>query len=600
MKKKALIALFVVLMACLLSLTVSAANEVTLKNGTTADLTTVFKVNSNNQITGFNTGYSKDDVTDVIFPDEIEGLEANFLFGSAVNLNTVTFAATDTFFISGDNIFSSSSVKTITFNPDCVVELRKGNFSGCKSLTQITFPKFKKLSGSAFASCSNMVSTNELVFAEGMTEIGGHAFNGCKSLRGTVYFPSTLEKIYEYSFQNTGFDYFDLSKCAKLTSVGGGYGGPFPDNDNITKLDMSGCTSLTKLEKGSLASGCDNLVEVILPPNLENISHKAFAHCYKLQYIVFPASMQTVDSEAFHSARRDQEIKTFTVYLQSNVQFHATNSSFRDSSAKIEYVLIGEGVTAESFLAVNSHTVVTGATVVDYLNPDSPWTYTPSGVLSTNTIVENYCKSLALSGNHLSNANPCVINCSDCGLSKAVENPIHSEAFSIVYANGFNNEGTRVTACTNEGCAHKVTEKALALFVSNGFSLQEKGGDGIVVGYIVNKNALSEYESVNNTTVNYGVFVVSQKNLGENDIFGQDGKAADGVVSVDLTGRKFDVFELKLKGFDEENKDAKLSFGAFVKVANEEGTSYSYMQIEKPENGEKYFFISYNEMLKNN
>lgn len=600
MKKKILIALFIAVMVCLLSFTVSAANEVTLLDGTTADLATVFKV-ENNRVKGYKTGYTKDDVTDVVFPDEIEGLEANYLFNKATNLKTVTFAATDTFFISGDGIFSSCSVEKITFDPDCVVELRKGNFSGCKNLKEITFPKFKSLAGSAFKNCSNMVATNELIFAEGITEIGGHVFNGCTSLRGTVYFPSTLEKIQEYSFQNTGFENFDLSKCANLTLVGGNYGGPFNDNDNITSIDFSACVSLTTIQKGSLLAGCDNLVDVKLPPNLTSLPEKAFSDCDKLQSLVLPESCTKIGVEAFQYARKNQTLQTFTLYIQSNVVFDTSRYSvFSSSSAKVEIIIIGGGVTAESLKAVNDYSHVTGAAVVDYLDPASPWTYTAGSVLSQHTIVENYCKSLALSGNHLSSANPCVINCSDCGLSKAVENPVHSEAITIVYENGFNNEGTRVTACTNEGCAHKVTEKALALFVSNGFSLQEKGGDGIVVGYIVNKNALSEYESVNNTTVNYGVFVVSQKNLGENDIFGQDGKAADGVVSVDLTGRNFDVFELKLKGFDEENKDAKLSFGAFVKVANEEGTSYSYMQIEKPENGEKYFFISYNEMLKNN
>ncbi len=173
-------------------------------------------------------------VTDIIFPDEIEGIEANVLFNKAANLNSLTFAATDTFFISGDGIFSGCSVKTITFNPDCVVEIRKGNFSGCTSLTKITFPRFKKLAGSAFKGCSNMVSTNELILAEGMTDIGGHAFNGCTSLSGTVYFPASLQTIQEFSFQNTGFEYFDLSKCVNLTAVGGGYGGPFNENDSIT------------------------------------------------------------------------------------------------------------------------------------------------------------------------------------------------------------------------------------------------------------------------------------------------------------------------------------------------------------------------------
>jgi hypothetical protein len=49
MKKKFLIALFVVVMSCFFAFTVNAANEVTLVGGATADLETVFKINGNNK-----------------------------------------------------------------------------------------------------------------------------------------------------------------------------------------------------------------------------------------------------------------------------------------------------------------------------------------------------------------------------------------------------------------------------------------------------------------------------------------------------------------------------------------------------------------------
>ena len=93
MKKKLLIALFIVALVCIFAFSVSAENEVTLTTGEKADLTTVFKVDSKNQVTGFNEGYSKNDVTDVIFPDYIVGLEANVLFQNATSLKTLTFAA---------------------------------------------------------------------------------------------------------------------------------------------------------------------------------------------------------------------------------------------------------------------------------------------------------------------------------------------------------------------------------------------------------------------------------------------------------------------------------------------------------------------------
>ena len=597
MKKKLLIALFMAVMACLLSFSVCAANEVTLVGGEKADLTTVFKV-SNNQVIGFNTGYDKEDVTDVIFPDEIEGLEANFLFNKATNLKTVTFAATDTFFISGDNIFSGCSAEKITFNPDCVVELRKGNFSSCKSLTEITFPKFIKLAGSAFKDCSNMVATNELVFAEGMTEIGGHAFNGCTSLSGTVYFPSTLEKIQEYSFQNTGFEHFDLSKCANLSVAGGGYGGPFTDNDKITSIDLSACVKLTYL-KNSFLANCDNLTEIILPPNLKEIQSKALAHCYKLQSIVLPATLETIADEAFHSARHKQEVKTFTVYVQSNVQFGTTYYPFRDSGAKIEFVLIGNGVTLESFKAANTYPAITSDTtvIVDYVGGENPRTYVPSQAITSHTIITNYCSSLALTGAHQSEDNPCVINCSVCGLTAAKENPQHTISIAIDYEGGYDKAGVKVTSCSNPNCGYEESSSVNALFICLGYSAPEKGVGGMVLGFMVNDKAITEYENVTGKTVSYGVFVVSKNKLGDNDILGKDGKAADGVIKAEIKKHLFTVFEIKVIGFKNEQKDVKLALGAYVITTYNGAAEYTYLQAGAPKNGEKYSFVAYSDII---
>ena len=597
MKKKLLIVMLVALMACLFSVAASAANEVTLVDGTTADITTVFNVNSSNQITGFKSGYDKNSVTDVIFPDELEGIEANFLFNSSTTINTITFAATDTFFISGDNVFSGCSVKTITFNPECVVELRKGNFADCTSLTSITFPKFKKLAGSAFKGCANMVNTNELVFAEGMTSIGGHVFNGCTSVTGTVYFPSTLEKIEEYSFQKTTFTKFDLSLCSSLSAVGGGYGGPFTDNDKITELDLSACVSLKSL-KNSFAQGCDNLVSVKLPPNLESIPHKAFAHCYKLQSLVFPASLTYVADEAFHSARSGQTVKTFTLYLQSYVEFHSTYP-FRDSSAKIEYVLIGEGLNAEEFIAANTFSGITGATVVDYLDPASPYTYTAGGVLSAHTIVVNYCRALALEGEHSSNDNPCVINCSTCKMVKLKENPVHTEkVISITYGNGYGNAGITLVACSNEGCTHEASASAEALFVSLGYSAPEDGRGALTIGYLVNNDAISEYEFANGVSLKYGGFAVLKDRIGNNDVLNDKGEAIDGVVCAEISSHGVTAFELKIVGFEtEEHRALQIVMGTFVGVCKGGVTEYTYLQDGEPDEGERYAYTTYNDNI---
>ena len=600
MKKKLLIALFMVIIACLLSITAFAANEVTLVGGEKVDFETVFKVEKSggvdNVVTGYKTGYNSNSVTDVIFPEYLAGIESNGLFGRYANpasttIRTLTFEATDEFFISGDNIFSGISVTKVTFNPDCVVEMRKGSFSGCTNLTEITFPKFRKLSSNAFSNCSNMVATNPIILVEGMTEISGDAFHGCSKLNVNVVFPSTLKTIKDEVFRSSGFESFDFSNCTNLTSFDSAV---FSQCDSLTTLDLSGCVNLTNLSS-SFAEGCDVLVNVILPSSLTNIPYKAFAHCYKLQSIVLPESLTYVADEAFHSARNDQNIKTFTVYLQSYVEFHSTNS-FRDSSAKIEYILIKNSLTAEEFVAKNTYNGITGATVVDYQDPLNPWTYTAGQAITSHTIVENYCKALAINGEHQSENNPCVINCSICGLTSLKENPQHVLSIKVSYDDGYNKVGIKHVYCESKGCTHSVTEEMPALFTCFGYSVAEYA-NGISVGYAANNNAIDKYMELTGKTLNYGVFAVLKDKLGENEIFTGD-KAADGVLTNDLTSHRFDIFEFKISGFTDSQKDTMLAIGAFVKVTGENGTEYSYLQIGAKAENEKYVFVSYNDLIK--
>ena len=106
------------------------------------------------------------------------------------------------------------------------------------------------------------------------------------------------------------------------------------------------------------------------------------------------------------------------------------------------------------------------------------------------------------------------------------------------------------------------------------------------------------YEYVTGKTMSYGVFAVSQQRLGNNSIFGENGEVAQGVLSYDVTVHSFDAFELKITGFNtEEQMAAKLAFGAYVVASDGEESIYSYIQTEAPLEGEKYYFVSYNEIV---
>lgn len=603
MKKKLLIALFVVVMACALAFTVSAANEVTLADGTSADLETVFNVDGGT-VNNFNTGYSKDNVKSVVFPASITTIK-NVSFQNSTVIETVKFEASESLVL--DSVkFEASSIKKATFNPECELNYKSGNFYSCKSLTEITFPKFVYLPGNCFQFNENMVPTNEIVFVEGIKTISCHIFNGCKKVWGEVVIPASVTEIKEGTFNGTAITSFDFSKCVNLTSIGGGFGGSFSNNLMVTSYDFSACVKLTAFSGNSIFEANKNLESIILPPNVTSIPHKTFAHCYKLASIVIPASVTTIADESFHSARGGQDVKTFTMYIQSDVKLNA-KYVFRDTGAKIEFVMIGDA-TAAQFKTTNagidivqsgSHSPLENIEVIDYRGGDAPYSFVPGQARTSHVIVDNYCTTCALTGEHLAGENPCVILCSDCGLAKVKENPEHNKYFTIKYDGGFDCAGAKVTACYSAGCPFEERTEAKALFDCLGYSAPQYNGNlGIAIGYVVNKASLSEYEIVTGKSISYGVFVVLKDKLGDGEVLDGKGELTNGALGTEIRNREFDAFEIKVTGFSGTQKEALLAIGAYVIATKDGNSEYSYMQGEKPNAGETYAFVSYNSVIE--
>ncbi len=160
---------------------------------------------------------------------------------------------------------------------------------------------------------------------------------------------------------------------------------------------------------------------------------------------------------------------------------------------------------------------------------------------------------------------------------------------TTIAANTFNNatglKSLKIPETVTRGCLYW-------------YHKSENGANGISIGFIVNNEAIDEYEEISGKTVKYGVFVVQKDKIGDNSIFAQDGTSANGVLSFEIRTVDFVAFDLKVEGFvTDEQKNAELVMGAYVKVTDEESTEYSYLQESAPNEGERYNFASYNEVL---
>ena len=127
----------------------------------------------------------------------------------------------------------------------------------------------------------------------------------------------------------------------------------------------------------------------------------------------------------------------------------------------------------------------------------------------------------------------------------------------IVYAR-FDADGYKVHKCVR--CTETdSSEIAPAIFIHRGYSYKEDGSkSGVYTEFYINSIALSEYESVNVTTVSFGIAIFNPTYLndGENFFDGTNVDADKGVVQVDLNenSRKYSRLYCLISGFDKANE----------------------------------------------
>ena len=177
-----------------------------------------------------------------------------------------------------------------------------------------------------------------------------------------------------------------------------------------------------------------------------------------------------------------------------------------------------------------------------------------------------------------------------------VNDPVHTYSqYSFSYENGYMNSGKLVYKCT--GCDKTKEEITPALFECYGYSTPIDGRGAISIGYSINSEAIKKYEEATGKTLKYGVFAVLKDKIGTNDIFNESGNASDGVINAEVSGNNYVAVEFKITGFTDEYKDLKLAMGAYVITSDGESAEYSYLQGGNPNENEKYFFVSYNDIV---
>lgn len=471
------------------------------------------------------------------------------------------------------------------------------------ALKRVVLPaSLKTIENSAFAYSG---VSGEIVIPEGCTTINQYAF-AYTSVEKVVV-PSTLESVGSCIFR----------ECHSLTTVHANC--PtigeqmFYRCENVTTVVLKNTVTIGKQAfNNDIGDKTTKIVGLVLPEGLTTMKDYAFTRC-DITEIVLPKSLVTLGQSVFNGCTKLEKVVVLgsvigvsmfqncsslnTLVVTENISamgkqcFGSASSKFTTFYTGTDYAAVRDlGVATGSDRFSTSKTAY--CTYEDYISGN----YTAKTCLFVYDA--NLCDA-AFGGVHTepNDDGDCTtaLVCSMCAEHTFKEALEHQMGEKLIYTS-FTEKGEYYSGCINDGCTCGEAVEKDALFICLGYSVSEFGATEIAIGYMASSECITLYEAVMGKDVTFGVFAVSQNKLGDNDIFGENGASA-GVISYDTSVSEFSVFELRLYGFEGAQKDAKIAIGAYVCVADEDICEYSYIQEGTANQGEKYYFASFNEML---
>ena len=269
----------------------------------------------------------------------------NVVIPSTITYNDVEYTVTAI----GDYAFydSESTVKMSSVTiPSTVTSIGKAAFWGCEKLTTITIPgSVKTIGESAFSRrdpdyYSSSSSLAEIIIEEGVTSIGGCAFNLCSELT-SINIPSSVTSIGNYAFDG----------CNKLTSISVASGNTVYDS-------REDCNAIIETASNTIIAGFNS---TIIPSSVTSIGDRAFYRRYYLTSITIPSNVTSIGSLAFYGCSR-----LTSIVSKIKVPFAFGSTAFGDISS--DCVLTVPYGTRDAYIAAGWTTSIFGGGIKEMVS----------------------------------------------------------------------------------------------------------------------------------------------------------------------------------------------------------------------------------------
>ena len=409
--------------------------------------------------------------------------------------------------------------------------------------------------------------------------ISAVAFYKAKNLY-SVDIPANVTIIYSNGHSNDGYPFYE---CVSLVDV------DFAENSKLETIQQN---SFNK---------CTALKEITIPNSVVNLGNNVFMYCSGLETVRLGANAGKGLTEYNVQSMLYGCNSLKYVYMSETMVPTTGSHLFASGSTGMVIFYTGNQTQYEELKAVLTTLTNNGkfinATAVEWdSTKDDQYYKDLAANEKKNYVVYGYntCEAF-YNGIHdiqQEGDNQCSGICTNCGLTKLLENPIHKNIWVLNGGEDVSYMSEFTAVCKCEHCETVASSETIAAIITTkGYSNKETGDSGIHQEFKVDKKALGRYaEILEVETTTFGILAgVAGEEDGNPIVADENGKLSvvgNSTIAQFGLDSEYSIIKIKLSGI---NTNASIYCGAYIAL----GQSITYISdVTESNKASKYEFVA--------